>query len=1765
MNGELSWLNPAVTMRRMPTPVPLSAEHGLFIDIESVPGGEVFGLGITYGSSFRREAMGPRAVAELIQEVRGLAASAPFVAGHNIIAHDLPALDASFAIPELRQLSAIDTLYLSPLAFPRNPYHRLTKNDRLVRSSKNHPVRDCDSSKIIFEDAAAALRTTMEDFRGSERLALTRWLLAEAGLPWNGSQGFDLFFSEMGVPGLASAAAADAWKNQTGGLACPVAAQEEWSQLQATPGHGAALAYVLAWLPVAGSDSVLPSWVRHRFSKTPSVIRHLRGTPCGDPVCPWCSQTLNPAKQLKRFFGYDSFRPEPALAERPGMSLQEEMVRQIMAGNSVLGILPTGGGKSLCFQVPALHRFYTTGALTVVVTPLQALMKDQVDGLIQKTSISCVAALNGMQTPPEKAEVREAVRLGSVGILYVSPEQLRNSSFKRTILQREIGCWVFDEAHCLSQWGHDFRPDYVYTARFIRELAAEQQMQVPAVVCVTATAKDDVKGEIVKHFQDQLGLRLVVLDGGTSRENLSYRIELVTEPEKPARLQALLAEKIGDGVGAAVVFAATRKRVESFHTQLASPRQGWSCAAFHAGLTAEEKKGILEDFLAGRLQVVVATNAFGMGIDKPNIRLVVHLDTPGSLENYLQEAGRAGRDQDPAECVLLYNPEDLETQFGLLGRARIEKRDIDQIWRAILRADQGDGKHVTLTESEILDDPVESTSFVEDGAEQRKTKVRTALAVLEKQGFLERDENQTKVFQARPLVPDEESARARIAQLDLPESTGALWLDVMNRLLAPDHEGEFSLDDFAELPRMRDLYERMRAASDSRVSPYAPVFHVLNEMARPETRLVSKDMLFSARLRVGRTGHAGHQLRTAAAREHDLIQLLRDEEPNPEGWVPLALRRVNQHLISKGHKSLPDDIIRMLKTLSTDGRRMGRPAGLLELGYTRQDHTPVRLAAPWTEILELAALRSTAAAVLLDLVIRKAKAKPDSETALAVVEFGEAEIMEAFRGDMTLNLSAVRDVSAFIQYLLVYLHDSSIIELKNGKALISQAMSLRVLEKQKGKQWRRFTKGDYAALSVHYSEKVFQIHVMGEYARTGVERLGAHLRLISAYFGLGKAAFAALFLRGKPELYERATGLDSFRKIVDDLRNPVQQAIVAEPAGSNMLVLAGPGSGKTRVVAHRCAFLLRVERVRSERILVACFNRHAALQLRRQIFRLVGKDAYGVMIQTYHGLALRLLGRSLGGAADGEELPDFSRLLEDATELLSGRQESEGVRGEETRDRILAGFSHILVDEYQDVDEREYAFISAIAGRREADEDRKLAIMAVGDDDQSIYGFKGANVGFIRRFQQDYQAREHYLTENYRSTKAIIATANRLIARNSDRMKIAQGIRVNRARDADPAGGRWEALDALVRGKVQRAIVSNALHQAQFITGEIGRLLKLDPKQGFSDFAVLARTRDDLVVIRAALDDAGIPVDWRGEDEMPVSPFKVREVYAWLAHLENSKHEAWGPPAVRHQLALLRGPAALNRWWGFLDEIWSEWAGEAGEAEVPVSMIREFFAEAISERQRHHRTGEGVVLVTAHKAKGLEFPHVIIADGGWRASPHPAQMEEERRVFYVAATRAMETLTVMVQKDRRTPYPAEMAGDQMMDRTPRVFEPSSRPSPASRRYAILHPTELFLSYAAGMTDTSEVHKAIRATSTGDPVRLVGRGKWIQIETMSGAPIAALSEAGRQEWGPRLSSVRSAVVTALVRRGIDQDGEEYRVRALVSVWEFPVVEVCWTEG
>ena len=286
----------------------------------------------------------------------------------------------------------------------------------------------------------------------------------------------------------------------------------------------------------------MPPWVRHQFPETGLLVRRLRDTACTDPACGWCRERHDAKKELKRWFGFTDFRLEPE--DEYGQPMQQSIVETAMAREHVLGILPTGTGKSLCYQIPALSRYDKTGALTVVISPLVALMSDQVAGLEANGIGSCVA-INGLLSLPERADALDQVRLGDAGILLISPEQLRNRSVRRVLEQREIGAWVLDEAHCISKWGHDFRPDYRYVARFIREKAGQQP--VPPVLCLTATAKPDVVVDILRHLQDRLDIKMKIFDGGAQRANLEFDVIPTTGGEKFFHIHQVVSDCLSGG------------------------------------------------------------------------------------------------------------------------------------------------------------------------------------------------------------------------------------------------------------------------------------------------------------------------------------------------------------------------------------------------------------------------------------------------------------------------------------------------------------------------------------------------------------------------------------------------------------------------------------------------------------------------------------------------------------------------------------------------------------------------------------------------------------------------------------------------------------------------------------------------------------------------------------------------------------------------------------------------------------------------------------------------------------------------------------------------------------------------------------------------------------------------------------------------------------------------------------------------------------------
>jgi ATP-dependent DNA helicase RecQ len=355
-------------------------------------------------------------------------------------------------------------------------------------------------------------------------------------------------------------------------------------------------------------------------------------------------------QHLQRHFGYSQFRPA-----------QEPVLRSIFEGRDTLVILPTGGGKSICFQIPSL----VLGGLTLVISPLISLMQDQVDAaLVRGLPAAC---LNSSLARPEQDAVMHAVSDGSLRLLYVSPERLERLSLELERQQIEPRLFVVDEAHCIAEWGHDFRPSYRALAR------ARYRLGSPQAIALTGSATQEVRTEISRSLRLRPGFQLHL--GSFDRPNLWFGAVAVTSERQ--RLESLLQLLRGDD-RIAIVYAPTRNTTEAIARALCN--NGHRAAPYHAGLTKARRADTLGDFLRDRLDVVVATCAFGMGIDKPNVRLVIHWAAPPTPEAYYQEAGRAGRDGEFARCVLLWRTSDADLHRRQLEVTFPPRRLLEKIW-----------------------------------------------------------------------------------------------------------------------------------------------------------------------------------------------------------------------------------------------------------------------------------------------------------------------------------------------------------------------------------------------------------------------------------------------------------------------------------------------------------------------------------------------------------------------------------------------------------------------------------------------------------------------------------------------------------------------------------------------------------------------------------------------------------------------------------------------------------------------------------------------------------------------------------------------------------------------------------------------------------------------------------------------------------------------------------------------------------------------------
>jgi RecQ family ATP-dependent DNA helicase len=413
---------------------------------------------------------------------------------------------------------------------------------------------------------------------------------------------------------------------------------------------------------------------------------------------------------LREHFNFEDFRAG-----------QREVIDAILEGHDTVVVMPTGGGKSLCYQLPALMN---EGA-TVVVSPLIALMKDQVDALHAR-GLPATFINSSIDFEEQKARIN-GIRQGKYKLVYVAPERFRSAHFVEALKSANVSLFAVDEAHCVSTWGHDFRPD------FLRLKASIEEIGRPQTIALTATATPHVRADII----EQLGLKEPrAFVSGFDRPNLSIRVvHTQKEREKIALVKTLAAESAG---GSGIIYSSTRKSVEQVARRLKDA--GLSVVAYHAGMDEAERTRAQDDFMSGRVQMIVATNAFGMGIDKADIRFVIHYHLPGSIEAYYQEIGRAGRDGLPSQCVLLFNYADKRTQDYFIEGSYPPPEIIAKVYEALVATRQ---QHIELSTREIA----------VRASVRNEMAVQSALIILEKAGHIERGAAGENRAAVRLLMP----------------------------------------------------------------------------------------------------------------------------------------------------------------------------------------------------------------------------------------------------------------------------------------------------------------------------------------------------------------------------------------------------------------------------------------------------------------------------------------------------------------------------------------------------------------------------------------------------------------------------------------------------------------------------------------------------------------------------------------------------------------------------------------------------------------------------------------------------------------------------------------------------------------------------------------------------------------------------------------------------------------------------------------------------
>lgn len=1461
-------------------------ESIIFIDSEITNEGAIADLGAVQETAQFHSANKQ----EFFEFIKG----ADFVCGHNIIHHDLKYIDG--LINANITPNYIDTLYLSPLLFPKKPYHKLLKDDKLQTDELNNPLNDAIKAKELFYDEVNAFQSLSPKMK---------WILCALLYSFPEFQGFFKYinFKPYGLNEYAI-------KSEFEGKICANA--DVSLMMKNCPVE---LAYALANINCDDKTSIIPSWVLNNYPKVENVIKLLRHTPC-ESGCKYCNSKLDLHKQLKKFFGFDEFRTYN------GEPLQEKAAEAAVKGKSLLAVFPTGGGKSITFQLPALMAGEAIRGLTVVISPLQSLMKDQVDNLEEKGLAEAVT-INGLLSPIERKEAVDRVLNGTASMLYISPEQLRSKTIERLLMSRNVARFVIDEAHCFSAWGQDFRVDYLYIGDFIKELQKKKGLKNPIPVsCFTATAKQKVITDICDYFKKKLDIDLEIFATNATRKNLHYAVLYKeTEDEKYNTLRSLIEAKKCP----TIVYVSRTQRTRELAEKLTN--DGFPARPFNGKMESSEKIANQEAFIKNEVQVIVATSAFGMGVDKKDVKLVIHYDISDSLENYVQEAGRAGRDQSlDAECYVLYSDKDLDKHFILLNQTKLSISEIQQVWKAI--------KDMTKTRNKICCSALEIARQAgwDDSVADIETRVKTAISALENAGYVKRGRNVPRVYATSILVKNMQEASYMIETSQLFDETERLLAKRIIKYLISSRSRADAGNDDAE--------SRIDYIADNLAIEKEEVINIVNRMREIKLLQDAQDMTAYIK-RTESQNKALLVLEKFMRLEAFILSKLEEKGSS------FNLKELNDAAIKEGINA---STVKNIRTINYFWTIKGYIHKSEFNSQNRTDYIPT--IAVDKLLAKLDKRRDVCRFIVEELYRKSEKAPVKQEEAL--VEFSLIGLYEAYKEKPILEIYDTPVTSTDIEDALLYLSKIGAIALQGGFLVSYNGMEIKRLVMDNK---IRYKNEDYRLLSEFYKQKIQQIHIVGEYANLMVRDYNAALQFVNDYFQMDFKRFIARYFKGsRAAEIERNITPEKYNRLFGELSDK-QSEIINDDESKYIVVAAGPGSGKTRVLVHKLASLLLLEDVKHEQLLMVTFSRAAATEFKKRLIELIGNAAAFVEIKTFHSYCFDLLGR-IGSLEESENV------VKDAAELINN--------GEVELGRITK--TVVVIDEAQDMDENEFALIKALMNRND-----DMRIIAVGDDDQNIYEFRGSDSKHLKELIEDYGAKKYEMTENYRSGKNIINFANAFAKTIQSRMKTDNVVPVN-----DFEG-------------VVRVTKHNSNLEQPIVNGILERKHK-------GSVCVLTTTNEEALRVLGLLNKSSVPAKLiQSTDGFQI--YNLVEVRYFLKQIDNE----------------LKTPVISDALWKDAKERLERFYAKSSCYEICLKMLLDFekinktkyrtdLEEFIKESKYedfYTEEKEIVLVSTIHKSKGREFDTVYML-----LNNVSCVNDEEKRKIYVGLTRAKEELYI---------------------------------------------------------------------------------------------------------------------------------------------------------